>query len=290
MEATAMVWEWPIWLYLWAAGVAGGGFFAAFLVNLFSGGKHKRLQWIATWIGLPLVLVGVLLLVVDLGHQVRSWHLFVRFYALSPMSLGSWILLLWSIVAVVLIALWFSELLEPTEEPTGLFDRVASWLRPFLPIAGILAWIEFVLSVLLVAYTGVLLSNTNQELWASVLLPALFVVSAISTGFAASLLVSVLLGEKVPHVFGRAGAILTVLEVLVLIAFLLTVPAGVLISGSLALWFWLGVILVGLLIPFGLEAWTLRTQATTPLLLLSALCVLLGGVILRAVIVVGGQI
>ena len=69
MEAQAMVWEWPIWLYLFAAGVAGGGFFAAFLVNLFTGGKHKALLQIATWIGVPLVLMGVLLLVVDLGNQ-----------------------------------------------------------------------------------------------------------------------------------------------------------------------------------------------------------------------------
>lgn len=283
-----MTWEWPIWLYLFAAGVAGGGYFAAFLANLFTGGKYRGLVQIATWIGLPLVLVGVLLLVVDLGNQLRAWHLFLRFDLISPMSLGSWILLLWSILAVILIALWFAELFEPAEEPADIFARIAFWLRPLLPITGTLAWIEFVLSVLLIAYTGVLLSNTNVGLWSTVFLPVLFVVSAVSTGLAATLLVTILLGREVPARFGQAGAVLEVLEVLALIAFLVAVPAGILISGPLSLWFWIGVIAIGMLVPIALE---LLTWKTSPKLMALAMtiCVLIGGVVLRAVVVVGGQ-
>lgn len=289
MEAQAMVWGWPIWVYLFVAGLAGGGFFAAFIVNLFSGGKHKILLQIATWIGLPLVLLGVLLLVIDLGNQGWAWHLFARFLPVSPMSLGSWILLFWSLIAVVLIALWFSELFEPTEQPADIFAQIASWLRPLQPVIGILAWIEFVLSVLLIAYTGVLLSSTSRELWSTVLLPVLFVVSAISTGMAATLLVAVLIGREIPHRLGQAAAILEIYEVLALIAFLVAVPAGVLISGPLALWFWIGVIAIGILVPFVLELVTWRTSPTV-LVLAMAFCVLLGGLVLRAVVVVGGQI
>jgi polysulfide reductase chain C len=289
MEA---MWGWPLWVYLWAAGVAGGGYFAAFLANLFSGRKHKELLQIATWIGVPLALLGSLLLVFDLGNQSWAWHLFVRFRLVSPMSLGSWILLLWSITAIVLIALWFAEIFEAAEQPTGLFAWVASLLRPLMPAIETLAWIAFVLAVLLITYTGVLLSNTSVSLWATVFLPVLFVVSAISTGTAAILLVLVLLGKEIPEEFGKAGAILAVLEVLALIGFLVTVPAGVLIAGPLGLsiLFWLGVVLVGLLVPFGLEIWTLRKEAIGPLVLASTLCVLLGGLILRAVVMIGGQI
>jgi polysulfide reductase chain C len=289
MEAQAMVWEWPIWLYLFLAGVAGGGFFAAFLINLLTRGKQKALLQISTWIGLPLVLVGVLLLVLDLGNQMNAWHLFVRFLPISPMSLGSWILLIWSIIAVILIALWFAELFEPGDESTGLLARVAAWLRPLLPIAGVLVWIEMVLSVLLITYTGVLLSTTSRELWATVLLPVLFVISAISTGMAATLLVAVLLGKKIPHRIGQAAAVLEVYEIAALIAFLIVVPAGILISGSLSLFFWIGVIAIGILVPFVLEIATWRTSPA-PLVLAMAFCVLLGGLVLRAVIVVGGQI
>ena len=290
MEAQAMVWGWPIWLYLFVAGVAGGGFFAAFLVNLFTRGKHKVLLQIATWIGLPLVLVGVLLLVIDLGNQLWSWHLFVRFYLVSPMSMGSWILVLWSIIAVALIALWFAELFDAEEGHTGLFARIASWLRPLLPLVGVLSWVEFVLSILLIAYTGVLLSSSSVALWATILLPVLFVVSAISTGWAATLLVAALLRKEIPAEAGKAGAILAVLEVLALIAFLVAVPSGVLVAGSLSLWFWLGVAVIGLLVPFGLELWSIRTGEKTVLVVATALCVLLGGLVLRAVVVIGGQI
>lgn len=285
----AMVWEWPIFIDLWAAGVAGGGYFAAFLVDRFTGRKHKLLMQVATWVGVPLALLGVLLLVLDLGNQLWAWHLFVRFMPVSPMSLGSWILLLWSITGVALIALWFAEIFEPAEQPTDVFARVASLLRPLVPATEILGWIAFVLSVLLIAYTGVLLSNTRIALWATVLLPALFVVSAIFTGTAAIRLVLTLLGKEIPEEFGKASLILAVLQAVALVGFLVTVPAGVLVAGPLSIWFWAGVVLVGLLVPFGLEIGTLKLKVTTPLVLASTLCVLLGGLILRAVVVIGGQ-
>ncbi|MFQ5858607.1 MAG: NrfD/PsrC family molybdoenzyme membrane anchor subunit [Anaerolineae bacterium] len=275
----AMVWEWPIWVYLWAAGVAGGGYLAAFLVNLFTGRKHKSMLQIATWIGVPLVGIGTILLIVDLGNQLWFWHLLVSFYPLSPMSIGTWLLTLWAICGVGLLVLWLAE-----SEVAGFVA-----LRRLVPLTKILGWINFVLSPLLIAYTGVLLGNTNMPLWTTVLLPTLFVVSAVSTGLAATLLVSALMGKEIPHEFGRAGAILAVLEMLALVGFLVTVPAGILISGSLSVWFWVGVALIGLLVPFGLELWSLRAKARGILVLASTLCVLFGGLVLRAVVVIGGQ-
>jgi polysulfide reductase chain C len=279
MEAQAMVWEWPIWLYLFAAGVAGGGFFATFLVDLFTGGEQEDLLKIATWIGVPLVAIGTLLLIVDLGNQIDFWHLVVRFYPASPMSLGTWILIVWSICAVALIALWLAESGAP----------VFRILRGLVPVKKVLGWILFILSALLITYTGVLLSTTSRELWSTVLLPVLFVISAISTGMAATLLVAVLLGREIPPRLGQAAAVMEVYEVVALIAFLVAVPAGVLISGPLSLWFWLGVIALGILVPIVLEVVTWRTSPRV-LVLTMAFSVLIGGLILRAVVVVGGQI
>jgi polysulfide reductase chain C len=244
---------------------------------------------VATWVGVPLALLGVLLLVLDLGNQLWAWHLFVRFLPVSVMSMGSWILSLWSITCVALIALWFAEITEPTERPTGVFARVASLLRPLVPATEILTWIAFVLAVLLIAYTGVLLSSTSVSLWTTVFLPALFVVSAVFTGTAAIRLVLTLLGKETPEELGKASLILAVLQAVALVGFLVTVPAGVLVAGSLSLWFWVGVVLIGLLVPFGLELGVLKAKATTPLVVASTLCVLLGGLILRAVVVIAGQ-
>ncbi len=285
----AMVWEWPTFIDLWAAGAAGGGYFAAFLVDRLTGRKHKLLMQVATWIGVPMALLGVLLLVFDLGNQDWAWHLFVRFLPVSPMSLGSWILFLWSITAVALIALWFAEIFEPAEQPTGVFAQVASLLRPLVPATEVLTWIAFGLSVLLITYTGVLLSNTSQPLWATVLLPTLFVVSAVFTGTAATRLVLTLIGKDVPEELGKVSLILAALQAVALVGFLVTVPARVLISGPLSLSFWVGVVLMGLLVPFGLELWTLKAKVATPLVLASTWCVLVGGLILRTVVVIGGQ-
>ena len=67
----------------------------------------------------------------------------------------------------------------------------------------------------------------------------------------------------------RAEAAEDVGQALALVGFLVTVPAGVLISGPLALWFWIGVALIGLIVPLGLELWTLKAGGTTPLALAS---------------------
>ena len=283
----SMVWEWPIFIDLWAAGVAGGGFFAAFLVNRLTGGKHKRLLQIATWIGVPLALLGVLLLVLDLGNQIWFWHLmvtpsapFLAFYPLSVMSIGTWVLTLWSISGTGLIVLWLAE----SEVPGFVL------LCRLVPLTKILGLVSFVFSPLVIAYTGVLLSSTNVDLWATVFLPVLFVASAIFTGTAAIRLVMTLLGKDVPEEFGKASLILAVLQAVALVAFLVTVPSGVLVAGSLALWFWIGVILVGLVVPFGLELWALKAERTAPLVLASTLCVLVGGLVLRAMVVIGGQV
>lgn len=308
-----MPWKWEIAIYLWVAGIAGGAYFAAFLMDRFSGGKHKSLLRVAPVLGVPLVLVGVLLLVLDLGEPLRAWHLFVRFRLLSPMSMGSWILLVWAIIGVVLIALWWAENLQAQ----GTDAAIVRLVRPILPAQHVLAWIAFVLSALLIAYTGVLLGTSNQPLWRNLLLPALFVASAVSTGTALVLLAArtglVRLvdrlfagpGEPTPeetvHTMGNASAIVGIVEVVVLVGFLIWVglfsttaaagAVGTLISGALALPFWIGVVLVGLLIPLILEFASVRAKKEVVVgsILASTSLVILGGLVLRVVVVFGGQ-
>lgn len=310
-----MTWRWEIIVYLWLAGLAGGAYFTAFLADRLSGGRYKEWVRFAVYLGVPVALLGSLLLVLDLGQQLRAWHLFTGFRVASPMSMGSWILLLWAVIGVALIALWFAETF-PTGEK-GFFGTLASLLRPLLPGVNILGWVAFVLAALLITYTGVLLSATNRALWRGALpLPALFVASAISTGVAALLvIVSTGVGPFLRGLFGEVGhtttkeavaklakvdALVMVIELIVLTGYLIwlyafstpdaALAAGLLISGSLSPFFWVGVILTGLLIPLGLEFMAIRGEKITPLTaLLSALCILFGGLILRAVVVFGGQ-
>ena len=69
---------------------------------------------------------------------------------------------------------------------------------------------------------------------------------------------------------------------------------GVLATGSMAAPFWVGVVLLALLIPFGLDL-TIRGKASEAkgvmmTIVTSALCVVVGGLILRWVITSGGQL
>ena len=310
-----MTWEWGVALDLWLAGLGGGAYFAAFLADRLSGGRYKEWVRFAVYLGVPVALLGSLLLVLDLGQQLRAWHLFTGFKLASPMSMGSWILLIWAVVGIALIALWFAETF-PAEEK-GFFGTLASLLRPLVPGVNILGWVAFVLAALLITYTGVLLSATNRALWrGALLLPALFVTSAILTGMAALLVImTTRIGPFLRDLFGEASeatpaeavaelgkayAVVIVIELVVLSGYFIwlrafstpdaALAAGLLISGSLSPFFWIGVVLTGLLIPLGLEFIALREEKITPVTaLLSALCVLFGGLLLRAVVVFGGQ-
>ncbi len=314
-----ITWGAILWFYLWLAGIGGGAFFAAFLADRFTGGGNKPLLRLATYVGIPLAVIGVLLLVIDLGQPLRFWHLFTQFKVISPMSLGTWILLVWLIVAFTMVIAWWFE--------NRLTEGIARRLRGLI---GFMGWVNLVFSVSLIAYTGVLLAVSSRSLWAgTVLLPALFVASAISTGIAILVITAVIANAVgkggfaelkliINQLFGstdwtvpnrtvarlaEADAIVIVIELLVLIGYAIWLSVstmagagaalGLLLTGALAVPFWVGVVALALLIPLALDiaSWgkELEKKAALRAIFTSATCVILGGLVLRAVIVMGGQ-
>ena len=293
-----ITWSTSIWLYLWLAGIAGGDYFAAFLAERFAGEVNRKLLRLATYLGIPLAVIGVILLVVDLGQPLRFWHLLAEFKVISPMSMGTWILLVWVGIAVIMAVFWWAEY--------RLTEQMARNLRR---ITDVLAWVDFVFAGLLMAYTGVLLAASSQPLWVgTLLLPSLFVASAVSTGVAIVIITAVtgrnwaIPGRMVSRL-AEADVILILVELAVLIGYAIWLGASTLAGtgealrlltiGALAAPFWLGVVLLALLVPFGLEVanWgkEIETKAVWRVLIASSACVILGGLILRAVIVIAGQ-
>lgn len=312
-----MTWTPAIWIYLWLAGMAGGAYFTAFMAERFGLANRRLVQW-ATYLGIPLAIIGVILLIVDLGRPDRFWHLLAAFNT-SPMSLGTWILVVWAVIACVMVILWWAERFMPQSSGgLGMFGML-------------LSWINAIFAVLLITYTGVLLAVSSQPLWSStVLLPAIFVASAISTGVAL-LVIGAIAGNAIqggrstemklainqlfgasdwtvsPRTISRlaeADAIVIIIELVALIGFVVwlamsaTVGAGealaLLTTGPMAIMFWVGVVLLAILIPLVLDFanWgkNLEKRGVALAIMLSAICVLVGGLILRAVITIGGQI
>lgn len=302
-----MTWNWQTAIDLWTSGLAGGAFFAAFLVDRVTGGRHKSLMRTALYVGIPLAAIGVLFLVLDLGKPLWFWHLFARWEPISPMFWGTWTLSVWLVVSIALVVLWWAEGFRPAGKLSELAEALLSALRDLAPFTNILSWVLVVVSAVLMAYTGVLLSASNRPLWsASPMLPAVFVVSALLTGVAALILaLTAGLGRagavELVARLGQASIILIGLEIAALAIYLiwlsssavLAVYEGVSILVSGALWppFWVGVGVVGLLLPLAMELYVLykRDGHEVPLMALSSVCVLVGGIILRMVMVFGGQ-
>jgi len=294
-----ITWNAPIYVYLWLAGMAGGAYFAAFLAERFAGGVNRRLLQVATCLGIPLVVIGVILLVADLGQPIRFWHLLARFRIMSPMSMGTWVLVIWGIVAGLMVVLWLAE---------GRIPRPAT--RNLRRMIDVLAWVDLVFAGLIMAYTGVLLGVSSQPLWGgSALLPPLFVASAISTGVALLIITAVTVPAlgipgRTAGRLAEADAVLILIELAVLVGFAIWLGGSgmagaggalrLLTTGVLAAPFWAGVVLLGLLVPLGLELANRRKEVkargTWVAVITSSVCVLLGGLMLRALIVVGGQI
>jgi formate-dependent nitrite reductase membrane component NrfD len=298
-----ITWHPPIWIDLWFAGMAGGAYFAAFLAERFAGVTNRRLLQVATCLGIPLASTGVLLLIVDLGQPIRFWHLLARFEILSPMSMGTWILMVWVIVAMAMVALWLGELYIP-----GLATLRLGPLN-LRRMVEILSWVGLVFAALLMTYTGVLLATSNQPLWAgTVLLPPLFVASAISTGVALLIVAAVTvralgIPSRTVNRLAEAVAVVILIELAVLVGYGIWLGVSpmegtgealrLLTTGVLAAPFWVGVVLLALLVPLALQVanWgqELERKAVWRAVLASAVCVIFGGLVLRAVITIGGQ-
>ena len=320
MSLGEMPWNIPLWFDIWLAGMAGGAYLVAFLADRYSGGAHKNLFRLAVYTGVPLAIIGVLLLVIDLGTPIWFWHLFTSFLPVAVMSMGTWILVAFLIVAFVMMIMWVIEG-DATRSASAYSGNMSGIARR---ISGFLSWINVIFAVLLISYPGVLLASTSQPIWSNTLLmPALFVASAAGTGVALLMLMALLmnavnkssssmLNSTVKWLFGSTGwqisretmgqlskALLgmIIVEALVLVGYVIwlavTGTSGVealslLTTGTLAIPFWVVIVGIGLIIPLMLLL-TKRAKATL-FVTTSASCVLLGGLALRAIMIVGGQL
>jgi formate-dependent nitrite reductase membrane component NrfD len=147
-------------------------------------------------------------------------------------------------------------------------------------------------------YTGVLLNTTARPFWAATdpLLGLLFIVSAGSAGAAVIALAMaarrVISGDAFEHLeqFDRLSlaAELLLIIVLILVAGEFAAP---LFSGPFLLLFWIGTVLLGILVPLVLSWYASRRGLMgVGMVMLIAVLVLFGGALLRVSLVAAGQV
>ena len=149
----------------------------------------------------------------------------------------------------------------------------------------------------LASYTGVLLATTHLPAWANnPLLGALFLASGASTGMAAIALGLILSKIDVGASWAKlkqADNVAMILELILLVAFvaLLGAAASYLLSGLAGILLIGGVVILGILIPLVLQFRSGFQGIKSPanITLLTAILILIGGFLMRVVIVLGGQ-
>lgn len=315
--------EWGLLVvnYLFLAGISAGAFAISALGTYLGGPHFRRVARIGALIAPWPAAVGVALLVLDLGRPLAFFYLFLTVQYTSPMSIGAWLLTVFVAIAFVYAALWLPA---PLDALLRLPRRRADLLhfRRWRPLSltalrlsrRVVAAVGFPVSLGIGIYTGVLLGAVPaRPFWNTPMLAQLFLFSALSTGTAAVLLVTTLAGARKGHGYEEerrllvsADVVLIVLEVFMLLPFLLhhalspwssATSIQLILGGEYTPWFWLGTVLLGILLPLLIETYelfpvVLREGAMRYSLAFSAasgVLVLVGGFVLRYVFVYAGQ-
>jgi formate-dependent nitrite reductase membrane component NrfD len=295
-------WGWYVILYFFLGGLAGGSYFIASLLQLAGAREDRAAIHLGYRLAFPLVIICGILLVIDLGKPLRFWHMLIMservprpiLKAWSPISLGSWILLIFGGFAFVS---WVGEMVESGRISWRPVVRADRWARG---LAAPLRTSWYVLGALsglaLAGYTGVLVGGTSIAVWHNArLLGALFLASAASTSYALLILLLMRDGHAHDHPTVRRlqgadrWAIVIELVLIALTLLWLGELARPFISGGFGATFWIGVVLVGLLLPLVVHTRAFRGVNAARLATVSAACVLVGGLLLRFVVVLSPQ-
>lgn len=286
-------WGWLIAAYLFLAGVGAGAYATGMALHLYDPTWETAAKC-GVFLGFPLLLIGTFFLIADLGVKFRALRAFM-----NPGS--SWIARGTIIISTFMIL--------------G-FVHIIGWIWPFSWFEGAqgpmraLGIINMVFAVLTMVYTGVLLGASRAiAFWSTAMLPVLFLVSACSTGVMAVMVLFAVVtlgaGQFLHETFAFLGGIdimLIVLEILVLTFYLQAThrtvesrhSAQIIFKGRLTGHFWFGVVVLGLLIPLCVEIVALvgglgaTAASATPVALLVAVPGLIGGLILRYVVLGAG--
>jgi formate-dependent nitrite reductase membrane component NrfD len=294
MEGTIFVfWNWTVVVYLFAAGVSAGAFAVSALSYFLGEEKYQELTRLGAYIAPFPLLLGILCLIYDLERPHLFWKLMVTFQGTSVMSLGTWLLLIFSILSVVHFYLWLPERFDVMDVLRVIPERLDKWaiVRLFKTnsVVGALrkrnlnrlrGWIGMVgipVSLLVGIYTGVLLGAlVARPFWNNPMLPMLFLVSALKTGTASICLIGCFIKgfrgmtrEQIETNKFMIHSIDFVLMILSIIAILLFIfglytssrssveAAGLIMGGEFTFLFWGLAVVVGVLVPLCLEVYEL---------------------------------
>ncbi|MCD8213035.1 MAG: polysulfide reductase NrfD [Campylobacter sp.] len=312
VQYSEIYWPWPIAVYLFLAGLSAGAMMVAVkyrwkFINLAEISVNSRFDacFKAASILAPFaIIVGLSLLVLDLGKPLSFYWILLKYNFTSVMSIGVALLLVYTPLACMYLLVAFAPQVKALK--IGLLDKISSLLIG----SGLIKIIEILLFILAIGvgvYTGFLLSAVHKiPLWDTWVLPVLFLVSGFSSGIAASVLCGMVLfkedvDKNVVASLLKFDLIMIVCEIAllgVLFALMFNGDAtsmkaakDALSMSYLAYIFWIGVLGTGLILPILIDLTALKGHAFKPaVIVFNTLIVICGVILLRYYIVYAGQI
>ena len=304
-------WGLPVVIYLYFGGISAGLFVISAFLAYIRDEKLQKLAGAGALLSPVPLYIGLFMLMLDLERPLQFWRLFTTIEWTSPMSVGSWLLVLFSIITTLHAIAW----LPPKYSSIKIRKRTFSLPRNRPPWRGIIGAIGFPIGLAVGIYTGVLLGAVPaRPFWNTPMVAMLFLVSALSTATAVMLVVSNWMAKRSGleqfhrerKVLYSADVILILFEIFLVIPYLLhnslstasqAASLELIIGGKFSDLFWYGFIVLGLLVPLVMEVIDLipeisRRQKRSHMLVLgyvSAVLVLAGGFLLRYIFVFAGQ-
>ncbi len=304
-----LVWRWPIAVYLFLVGISVGAVtFSVFLKRKLGddAGKSSIIKSTAI-LGPLMIVIGLTLLIFDLVRPWMFWKLMIHYQWTSVMAIGVMLFQLYMVVLIIWLAGIYRNEIEVLRQ-RFLKDRF-SFIKPLLDYFvrhdRIVEAVLLVFAVMLGAYTGFLLSVLKSyPMLNNPVLPALFLVSGLSSGIAAPILMALVVfkekAESPDIAFLHRFEVPVVLGELFLLVCLF---AGLYYGGgqkvvallnalTVGFWaqvFWIGVLLIGIVAPLTITLARPHSHGRGQLLLVC--CLSLTGIFaLRFFILYGGQL
>lgn len=286
------VWGWKVAAYLFLAGMGAGAYLIGFILSL-TNPALMLLSKVTVILAAPLVIAGVLFLLLDLGRKTIFPLVYLRPLS-SWIARGTIIVTLFVILDLIHIGIWIWPV---------------TWLAGMPVLLLALGSVTSVLAVLTMIYTGLLLGAAKPiRFWSPVVLPLLFTVSGISTGIMGAALVLSIYGlsagivvEQPLTLLAHYDLFIIIVEAIIICFYLCWMyqltdartSVSMVLTGSLAVRFWGGVVAAGLVIPFAFELNVVCLSSVKPIAMLVLTAVtsivgLFGGLMLRHIVVAGG--
>jgi len=273
-------------VYFYLTGLSAGSFILSTLAYGFGLDKYRSLGRVGVILATVLLVIAPLFLLLHIGVPHRAWHLFVYLNFESPITWGSFLLILYPINCIIYGYFMFKE----QKKLTRLFGLIG------IPLA-----------ISVHGYTGFILAfGKARALWNTALMPILFLVSAIVSGIALMILVCIIKDrffskqKKIDYPLleslGKMLAWVIVFDLFLVGCDILVLlishsdaqaAAHLLLSGKFFPLFLIVENLLGKIVPFTmLVVPRFRNVAT---MIIASLLVVVGIFFMRYVVVVGGE-